>query len=52
MACGDEFVERADLSSLKVIGSVGEPINAEAWHWYDQKVGHGNCPIVDTWWQT
>ena len=52
MACGDEFVERADLSSLKVIGSVGEPINAEAWHWYDQKVGQGNCPIVDTWWQT
>ena len=52
MACGDEFVERADLSSLKVIGSVGEPINSEAWHWYDQKVGHGNCPIVDTWWQT
>ena len=52
MACGDEFVERADLSSLKVIGSVGEPINAEAWHWYDQKVGRGNCPIVDTWWQT
>ncbi|MGD2003417.1 MAG: acetate--CoA ligase [Flavobacteriales bacterium] len=52
MACGDEFVDRADLSSLKVIGSVGEPINAEAWHWYYQKVGHGNCPIVDTWWQT
>jgi len=52
MACGDEFVERAVLSSLKVIGSVGEPINSEAWHWYDQKVGHGNCPIVDTWWQT
>ena len=52
MACGDEFVDRADLSSLKVIGSVGEPINAEAWHWYDQKVGSGNCPIVDTWWQT
>ena len=52
MAMGDEFVDRADLSSLKVIGSVGEPINAEAWHWYDQKVGHENCPIVDTWWQT
>ena len=52
MACGDEFVERADLSSLKVIGSVGEPINAEAWHWYHEKVGHRNCPIVDTWWQT
>ncbi|HCP41337.1 MAG TPA: acetyl-coenzyme A synthetase, partial [Cryomorphaceae bacterium] len=52
MACGDDFVERADLGSLKVIGSVGEPINAEAWNWYDQKVGHGRCPIVDTWWQT
>jgi len=52
MACGDEFVDSADLSTLKVIGSVGEPINAEAWHWYNEKVGHGNCPIVDTWWQT
>ena len=52
MACNDDFVERADLSSLKVIGSVGEPINTEAWHWYNQKVGHGRCPIVDTWWQT
>ena len=52
MACGNEFVERANLGSLKVIGSVGEPINAEAWHWYNEKVGHGNCPIVDTWWQT
>ncbi len=52
MAFGNEFVERANLSSLKVIGSVGEPINAEAWHWYHEKVGKGNCPIVDTWWQT
>lgn len=52
MALGDEWVDKYDLSSLKVIGSVGEPINAEAWHWYDQKVGKGNCPIVDTWWQT
>ena len=52
MACGDAFVERASLSSLKVIGTVGEPINAEAWHWYNKKVGHENCPIVDTWWQT
>ncbi|MEO1514664.1 MAG: acetate--CoA ligase [Bacteroidota bacterium] len=52
MAKGDEFVDRYDLSSLKVLGSVGEPINAEAWHWYDQKVGKGKCPIVDTWWQT
>ncbi|MEM9921927.1 MAG: AMP-binding protein, partial [Bacteroidota bacterium] len=52
MAKGDEFVDKYDLSSLKVLGSVGEPINAEAWHWYDQKVGRGRCPIVDTWWQT
>ena len=52
MAKGDQWVDKHDLSSLKVIGSVGEPINAEAWHWYDQKIGKGNCPIVDTWWQT
>ncbi len=41
-----------DLSSLKVLGTVGEPINEEAWHWYDENVGHKKCPIVDTWWQT
>ena len=52
MACGDEYVDRAELRTLKVIGSVGEPINAEAWHWYHDKVGRGNCPVVDTWWQT
>lgn len=52
MACGDEYVDRAELGALKVIGSVGEPINAEAWHWYHDKVGRGNCPVVDTWWQT
>lgn len=46
------FVERHDLSSLKVLGSVGEPINEEAWHWYDTHIGKNNCPIVDTWWQT
>ncbi|HOX82070.1 MAG TPA: acetate--CoA ligase [Chryseolinea sp.] len=46
------FVEKYDLSSLKVLGSVGEPINEEAWHWYDKNIGKGNCPIVDTWWQT
>ena len=46
------LVEKHDLSSLKVLGSVGEPINAEAWHWYDEHVGKHNCPIVDTWWQT
>lgn len=47
-----EWVESHDLSSLKVIGSVGEPINEEAWHWYNNHVGKRNCPIVDTWWQT
>jgi acetyl-CoA synthetase len=46
------LVDKHDLSSLKVLGSVGEPINAEAWHWYDEHVGKHNCPIVDTWWQT
>ena len=52
MARGDEWVEKYDLSSLKVIGSVGEPINEEAWNWYHEKVGKGQAPIVDTWWQT
>ena len=47
-----DLVSKHDLSSLKVLGSVGEPINAEAWHWYDDNVGKNNCPIVDTWWQT
>ena len=47
-----ELVEKYDLSSLKVIGTVGEPINEEAWHWYDKHVGRGKCPIVDTWFQT
>ena len=46
------FVERSDLSSLEVLGTVGEPINEEAWHWYDKNIGKGKCPIVDTWWQT
>ena len=49
---GDEFVERHDLSSLRLLGTVGEPINPEAWMWYHEKVGGGRCPIVDTWWQT
>ncbi len=52
MAKGDQFVDKYDLSTLKVIGSVGEPINEEAWNWYNEKVGKGNAPIVDTWWQT
>ncbi|MBN2731146.1 MAG: acetate--CoA ligase [Balneolaceae bacterium] len=47
-----KYVNNYDLSSLKVLGTVGEPINEEAWHWYDEKIGNGNCPIVDTWWQT
>ncbi|MDR7102743.1 acetyl-CoA synthetase [Croceicoccus sp. BE223] len=49
---GDDFVKRHDLSSLRLLGTVGEPINPEAWRWYHEQVGHGNCPIVDTWWQT
>jgi len=52
MAAGLEVVEKHDLSSLKVLGSVGEPINEEAWHWYNDHIGKKNCPIVDTWWQT
>ena len=47
-----EYLEKCDLSSLKVLGSVGEPINEEAWHWYNNNVGKGKSPIVDTWWQT
>ena len=47
-----KFVESHDLSSLKVLGSVGEPINEEAWHWYNDNIGKGTCPVVDTWWQT
>jgi len=52
VAQGDEWVTKHDLSSLKVLGTVGEPINEEAWRWYHDLVGKGNCPIVDTWWQT
>ncbi|MEM1346279.1 MAG: AMP-binding protein, partial [Pseudomonadota bacterium] len=52
MGQGDEFVSKHDLSSLRVLGSVGEPINPEAWRWYHETVGAGRCPIVDTWWQT
>lgn len=47
-----DFVDNRDLSSLKVLGSVGEPINEEAWHWYNDNIGKKNSPIVDTWWQT
>ncbi|MDE0826426.1 MAG: acetate--CoA ligase [Akkermansiaceae bacterium] len=49
---GDKFPESRDLSSLRLLGSVGEPINPEAWMWYHDKIGGGRCPIVDTWWQT
>jgi len=49
---GVEWVEQCDLSSLRLLGTVGEPINPEAWMWYYEHIGKGNCPIVDTWWQT
>jgi acetyl-CoA synthetase len=49
---GDEYPDRCDLSSLRLLGSVGEPINPEAWVWYWKVIGQGRCPIVDTWWQT
>ena len=52
MGAGDSFVENADLSSLRLLGSVGEPINPEAWNWYHAAIGKGRCEIVDTWWQT
>jgi acetyl-CoA synthetase len=49
---GDEFVKKCDISSLQTLGTVGEPINPEAWNWYFNLIGRGECPIVDTWWQT
>lgn len=52
MQSGLDYVKDKNLSSLKVLGSVGEPINEEAWHWYNDNIGKGKCPIVDTWWQT
>ena len=52
MGQGKQWVEKADLSSLRLLGTVGEPINPEAWTWYNETVGKGKCPIVDTWWQT
>jgi acetyl-CoA synthetase len=52
MAQGNEFVTRTNRSSLRILGSVGEPINPEAWEWYYHVVGNGRCPIMDTWWQT
>ncbi len=52
MDFGLDFVKGKNLSSLRVLGTVGEPINEEAWHWYHENIGKGRCPIVDTWWQT
>lgn len=52
MAYGLDPIKDKDLSSLRVLGTVGEPINEEAWHWYDENIGKKKCPIVDTWWQT
>ena len=52
MAQGNEFVTKTQRSSLKVLGTVGEPINPEAWHWYYEVVGNANCEVIDTWWQT
>ena len=51
-ACGLDFVKPHSLKSLRVLGTVGEPINEEAWHWYNDNIGKNNCPIADTWWQT
>ena len=52
MSWGDQWPQRHDLGSLRMLGTVGEPINPEAWMWYHDKIGQGRCPIVDTWWQT
>jgi acetyl-CoA synthetase len=52
MGQGDEYVTSSSRQSLRILGTVGEPINPEAWHWYHEVVGEGRCPIVDTWWQT
>ena len=52
MKWGDRVAPKHDLSSLRLLGTVGEPINPEAWMWYHKNIGGGRCPIVDTWWQT
>jgi len=52
MGFGTDPIKGKDLSSLKILGTVGEPINEEAWHWYDEHIGKKKCPIIDTWWQT
>src|SRR3712207_9566056 len=52
MRWGEQWPEKHDMSSLQLLGTVGEPINPEAWIWYQRVIGKGRCPIVDTWWQT
>ena len=52
MRWGESYPQKHDMSSLRLLGSVGEPINPEAWIWYHQNIGGGRCPVVDTWWQT
>jgi acetyl-CoA synthetase len=52
MRFGEDIPKKYDLSSLRLLGTVGEPINPEAWHWYHKNIGRGKCPIMDTWWQT
>ena len=52
MKLGDDIPAQFDLSKIRLLGTVGEPINPEAWTWYHEHIGHGRCPIVDTWWQT
>ena len=52
MKWGDAYPEAHDLSRLRLLGTVGEPINPEAWIWYHARIGGGRCPVVDTWWQT
>ncbi|MCL4535957.1 MAG: acetate--CoA ligase [Bacteroidetes bacterium] len=52
MQCGEEWPKKYDLSTLRILGTVGEPINPEAWIWYYENIGHDRCPVVDTWWQT
>ena len=52
MRWGEQWPEKSDLTSLRLLGSVGEPINPEAWIWYQRVIGGGRCPVVDTWWQT
>ena len=52
MGAGNDFVNKTSRKSLKLLGTVGEPINPEAWEWYYQTIGESRCPVVDTWWQT